>query len=65
MRLGITMDTKSIHVGVLPDGRKAIARPYSRYGCPVLEIRGVDHKEKVIKIKYQNKNEANDNLKSD
>ncbi len=26
MRLGITMDTKSIHVGVLPDGRKAIQR---------------------------------------
>ena len=61
------MDTKSIHVGVLPDGRKAITRPYSRYGCPVLEIRGVDHKAKVIKIKYENKNskEVSDNLKSD
>ena len=46
-------DKQPVQIGVLPDGRKAIVRPYSRYGCPILEIRSLNHKEEVVKIRYE------------
>ncbi len=53
MEIFHNMDKKYGKIGVLPDGRKMIIRPDSRHGCPILEIRPLNQKDEVIKIRYE------------